>query len=155
MRLPMSIHFVVLLPQHSEDTAVNNLHLILARDAILVALMIIQQRDKKFASTRLFYYQSVNWQPTVSYHKLPNDYVTTHKAPSTQSQFSRSNNQVFTQPTTYGQSAPLSTHYNSRHSTPNSILSNNAQSDAHEPSLTVMRATLNPLNNPVLPIETT
>jgi hypothetical protein len=85
----------------------------------------------------------------------PNDFVATHKAPSTQSQFSRSNSQVFTQPRTYGQSAPLSTHCNSHHSTPNSILRNNAQFDAHEPSLTDMRATLNPPNNPILPIETT
>jgi hypothetical protein len=32
----------------------------------------------------------------------PNDFVATHKAPSIQSQFSRSNSQVFTQPRTYG-----------------------------------------------------
>ena len=52
----------------------------------------------------------------------PNDYVTTPKAPSTQSQFTRSNNQVFTQPITYGQSAPLSSHYNSRHSRVTNLL---------------------------------
>jgi hypothetical protein len=51
---------VVLLLQPSEDTAANYLYLALARNSILVALMIIRQRDKKFVSTRLFYYQSVN-----------------------------------------------------------------------------------------------
>jgi hypothetical protein len=84
-----------------------------------------------------------------------NNIVTTRKPPSSQSQYSRSNNQAFIQPRTYSQPAPPSAYSNSYHSGGHSILRNNNKFGTQRPFLTVMRASLNPPNNPVLPIPTT
>jgi hypothetical protein len=67
-----------------------------------------------------------------------NNVVTTRKPPSSQSQYSRSNNQVFTQPRTYSQPASSTPYSNSYHSGGHSILRNNNKFGTQRPSLTVM-----------------
>jgi hypothetical protein len=67
-----------------------------------------------------------------------NNVVTTRKPPLSQSQYSRSNNQGFTQPRTYSQPALPSTYSNSHHSGGHSILRDNNKFGTQQPSLTVM-----------------